>query len=186
LSSSSSSDARSNNQNWGRDKEEKQTTLLGAVPEGKKRKFILVDDQMRGTRVRVHVELNKVKMDEMPDFHLEKNSVFPRQFYPRQMSSPSSSPNHPEDWNGVESFAQQDNYASLNVEDLIQVPLLDGSKTELSVPQVPRNIQTKEYALNELGYRMSWRQAKTFNERTIFMQKSRESKVVVIRLEVED
>lgn len=156
------------------DEDEKKSTFFGDVPEGKKRKFILVDDLVRGTRVRVHVELDNIKMEEMPDFHLQKNSVFPRQFYPRQMRSPSDSPSRTRDLGDAGSTDQEDSPRPIRSETCVSVPLLDGSQTVLPVPQISKDIQNKECALNELGYRMSWRQAKTFNERTIFMQKSRE------------
>lgn len=154
------------------EEEDKRASLPLHVPEGKKRKFILVDDLARGTRVRVHVELDNIKMEEMPDFHLQKNSVFPRQFCPRQMYSPVSPRKDQKGWSSsgdTEGTGDQDNLA--------YVPLLDGSETQLPVPGTPKDLQGKECALNELGYRMSWRQAKTFNERTLFMQKSRKSRV---------
>ncbi|KAK4936899.1 hypothetical protein LTR66_015278, partial [Elasticomyces elasticus] len=58
--------------------------LFGDLPESKRRKFILVDDAQRGTRVRVRVMLDQVNMDDMPDAHLKTNSVFPRSYYSRQ------------------------------------------------------------------------------------------------------
>jgi hypothetical protein len=122
--------------------------------------------------VRVHVELDSIKMEEMPDFHLQKNSVFPRQFYPRQMNSPISPRKDQEGWN-VSGGMEDDGETS----QMARVQLLDGSETELHIPVSPKDIQDKECALNELGYRMSWRQAKTFNERTVFMQKSRKSNI---------
>lgn len=154
------------------EEEDKKTSLPVHIPEGKKRKFILVDDLARGTRVRVHVELDNIKMEEMPDFHLQKNSVFPRQFYPRQMNSPISPRKDQECWT-LSSGMEENGETS----QMAQVHLLDGSETELPIPVSSKGLQDKECALNELGYRMSWRQAKTFDERTVFMQKSRKSKV---------
>lgn len=155
------------------EEEEKNPSLSALIPEGKKRKFILVDDLARGTRVRVHVELDNIKLEEMPDFHLQKNSVYPRQFYPRQMHAPSPGQNHLQR-RGSESKSE-DGSMIPEGESLVDVPLSDGSHTQLSVPQLSKDLQQKECALNDLGYRMSWRQAKTFNERTMFMQKSRKS-----------
>jgi hypothetical protein len=120
--------------------------------------------------VRVHVELDSIKMEEMPDFHLQKNSVFPREFYPRQIHSPSSPRKNQEGWNSSSGTEGETSHVAY-------VPLLDGSETQLPIPETSKDLQVKECALNELGYRMSWRQAKTFNERTVFMQKSRKSRV---------
>lgn len=153
------------------EEEDKNPSLSALVPEGKKRKFILVDDLARGTRVRVHVELDNIKLEEMPDFHLQKNSVYPRQFYPRQTHAPSPGQKHLEE-HGSGSKSENESM-TLEGESLVGVPLSDGSETQLSVPEISKDLQAKERALNELGYRMSWRQAKTFNERTMFMQKSR-------------
>ncbi|KEQ91029.1 hypothetical protein AUEXF2481DRAFT_83533 [Aureobasidium subglaciale EXF-2481] len=147
--------------------------LFGDEPEAKRRKFILVDDPLRGTRVRVHVELDNIKLDEMPDFHLQKNSVFPRQFYPRQMNSISSSPESSKDRHISVHTKTEGERITLEGEDSVNVPLLDGSQLELPIPRISEHLRLKECALNELGYRMSWRHAKTFNERTIFMQRSR-------------
>lgn len=155
------------------EEEDKKLALFGDVPEGKRRKFILVDDHARGTRVRVRVLLDNVKMEEMPDSHLRANSVFPRSYYPRQMHSPPNSPGHPDNWNDCET---DDETCSGSGPDrgktTVQVPLLDGLQTCLSIPRMSRGRRQKELALNELGYRMSWSQAKTFNERCLFMQKS--------------
>ncbi|THW68771.1 hypothetical protein D6D25_01228, partial [Aureobasidium pullulans] len=153
--------------------DERKPPLIKNVPEGKKRKFILVDDLVRGTRVRVHVELDNIKMEEMPDFHLQKNSVFPRQFFPRQMRSPSSSPRYPDGLVRAGEVEREDGSANFNDGDnMVHVPLMDGSRSGLSIPLGTKDLESKERELNELGYRMSWRQAKTFNERPIFMQKS--------------
>lgn len=154
--------------------EDKKAALFGDVPEGKRRKFILVDDNARGTRVRVRVLLDTVKMEEMPDSHLRTNSVFPRSYYPRQMNSPPSSPGRPWHWDDCESDEEIAAKAGRG-KDMVQVPLMDGSRIRLPVPRMSRGRRQKELALNELGYRMSWSQAKTFNERSLFMQKSRKS-----------
>ena len=152
------------------EEEDKKLALFGEVPEGKRRKFILVDDPARGTRVRVRVLLDAVKMEEMPDSHLRTNSVFPRSYYPRQMNSPPASPGHPGNWDDCET--DEEVYPHARGRTLVQVPLLDGTQMGLPVPRMSKSRRQRELALNELGYRMSWSQAKTFNERSIFMQKS--------------
>ncbi|KAG9533044.1 hypothetical protein KCU93_g598, partial [Aureobasidium melanogenum] len=124
------------------EEEEKNPSLSALVPEGKKRKFILVDDLARGTRVRVHVELDNIKLEEMPDFHLQKNSVYPRQFYPRQMHAPSPGQKHLER-HGFESKSENESIISEG-ESLVDVPLSDGSQTQLSVPEISRDLQAKE------------------------------------------
>jgi hypothetical protein len=40
------------------DDEERKLAMFGDLPEGKRRKFILVEDAQRGTRVRVRVTLD--------------------------------------------------------------------------------------------------------------------------------
>jgi hypothetical protein len=50
---------------------------------------------------------------------------------------------------------------------------MDGSDAKLPVPRMTKSRRGKESALNELGYRMSWSQARQFNGRTLFLQRSR-------------
>ncbi|KAF7592631.1 hypothetical protein BBP40_012653 [Aspergillus hancockii] len=62
--------------------------LFGVLPEGKRRKFILVDDNQRGCRVRVKVMLDQVDLNEIPDSYRMSNSVYPRTYFPVQMKNP--------------------------------------------------------------------------------------------------
>lgn len=151
--------------------EEKKRHLFGDVPESKRRKFILVDDNQRGTRVRVRVMLDQVNMDEMPDAHLRTNAVYPRSYYPRQMRSPPGSPSARGHWDDEDDLVEGP--ASAKGTTLVPVSLMDGSDAKLPVPRMTKSRRGKESALNELGYRMSWSQARQFNGRTLFLQRSR-------------
>lgn len=150
--------------------EEKKRHLFGDVPESKRRKFILVDDNQRGTRVRVRVMLDQVNMDEMPDAHLRTNAVYPRSYYPRQMRSPPGSPSARGHWDDEDDLVEGP--ASAKGTTLVPVSLMDGSDAKLPVPRMTKSRRGKESALNELGYRMSWSQARQFNGRTLFLQRS--------------
>ncbi|KAG6178410.1 hypothetical protein E4U36_006427, partial [Claviceps purpurea] len=66
--------------------------LFPNLPEAKKRKFILVDDSVRGSRLRVRVTLDGVDTNEIPDSFRRSASVFPRSYFPREMQSPPPSP----------------------------------------------------------------------------------------------
>ena len=157
------------------DEDSRKRTLFGDVPEAKRRKFILVDDAQRNTRVRVRVSLDQVKMDDMPDAHLKTNSVYPRSYYPRQSGSPTEASQARDAWaeddddtEGVAGCAPTRGRTS------VPVPLMDGSETKLSVPRMTRSRRSRDHALNEIGYRMSWGQARAFNGRTLFLQRSSE------------
>lgn len=156
--------------------EENKRNLFGDVPESKRRKFILVDDTQRGTRVRVRVMLDQVNMDDPPDSHLRKNAVYPRSYYPRQMRSPPGSPRGRGVWDDEDDTQQEGvaGSAPTTGKTLVPVSMMDGSDVELSVPRMTKSRRNKEMALNELGYRMSWGQARTFDGRTLFLQRSRE------------
>ena len=154
---------------------------LTDFPDSKRRKFILIDDVQRGTRVRVRVMLDNVRMSDMPDSHLRVNSVYPRSYYPRHMCS---LPGSPED--GLDKWSED--ASSDEGEDgryktvgkwSVGVPVLEGSVLRLRVPRTTKVRRARECALNEVGYRMSWSQAKTFNGRTLFMQRSRESSPIL-------
>jgi hypothetical protein len=152
--------------------DEKKRHLFGDVPEAKRRKFILVDDTQRGTRVRVRVMLDQVNMDEMPDAHLRTNAVYPRSYYPRQMRSPPGSPRALGQWDDEDDVAEGSGESRGTT--LVPVSLMDGTEAKLPVPRMNKSKRSKESALNELGYRMSWSQARQFNGRTLFLQRSRE------------
>jgi len=145
--------------------EEDSSALYGDLPETKKRKFILVDDTQRGTRVRVRVMLEQVKMAEMPDSYRKSNSVFPRSWFPTEMqeSSEAARDKWPDD-------AESD--ADPSARTLVPVPILDGSEAKLPIPKMTRTKRGKEMKLNDLGYRMSWSQSRVFSGRTLFLQRS--------------
>lgn len=144
--------------------EEHKRNLFGDVPESKRRKFILVDDNQRGTRVRVRVMLEQVKMDDMPDAHLRINAVYPRSYFPRQMRSPPGSPGARGNWDDEDDEGDEGQQPLPSQgKTLVPVSLMDGSEAKLPVPRMTRSRRNKEVALNELGYRMSWGQARTFN-----------------------
>ena len=152
------------------DEEERKVAMFGDLPEAKRRKFILVDDAQRGTRVRVRVTLDSVKMEEMPDSYRKINSVFPRSYFAMQMTSPPASPR------GSKVFSDEPDNESdpsfpLGGRTTVPVPTLDG-ETTVPKPRLTRAKRSKEITLNDLGYRMSWSQSRVFAGRTLFLQKS--------------
>ncbi|KAK1020289.1 hypothetical protein LTR33_019081, partial [Friedmanniomyces endolithicus] len=154
--------------------------LFGDLPKSKQRKFILVEDPQRGTRVRVCAMLDLVKMDDMPDSHLRTNAVFPRSYFPRQMRGSPGSPaqgsrrweDEDDDYEAEEEVEGASGTAPTRGKTTVAVPMMDGSEGVLSVPRMTKSRRVKEVALNELGYRMAWGQARTFNGRTLFLQRS--------------
>ncbi|KAK6542592.1 hypothetical protein TWF694_006537 [Orbilia ellipsospora] len=130
-----------------------EQTLFADIPEHKRRKFILVDDPHRGSRVRVRVMLDNVDMDEIPDSYRKSNSVYPRSYYARQMPVPEES-------------------SGTVVGDSIQIQMMDGSNLDVSTPPPTKIRKDKEIALNDLGYRMSWSQSRVFAGRTMFLQRA--------------
>lgn len=150
--------------------------LFGQLPEGKRRKFILVDDPQRGARVRVKVVLDKVKMDEIPDSYRMTNSVYPRTYFPVQMRDPARSLAPSKRF-----FRDDTEHADDNLDDaeastvgrtVVPAPSLDGERN-ISVPKLSRRRHRKEVLLNDLAYRMSWSQSRVFAGRMLFMQRSR-------------
>jgi len=150
------------------EEEDNSTALFGDLPEAKRRKFILVDDAQRGTRVRVRVMLDQVRMAEMPDSYRKNNSVYPRSWFATEMQSPPTSPRRGRFPDDIEDEAAS--VAQSRV--LVPVPMMDGSETKLPVPRMTRSKRNKEVTLNDLGYRMSWSQSRVFSGRTLFLQRS--------------
>ena len=130
----------------------RSTSLFGDIPEHKRRKFILVDDPHRGSRVRVRVMLDQVHMQEIPDSYRKTNSVYPRSFISSQADLDQD--------NGTETHTQ------------VIVPMLDGSSMTVDTPPPSTLKRRKEHDLNELGYRMSWSQSRVFAGRTMFLQRA--------------
>lgn len=153
------------------DDEERKLAMFGDLPESKRRKFILVDDAQRGTRVRVRVTLDTVKMEEMPDSYRKSNSVFPRSYFAMQMTSPPASPRGSKVFSD-EPDVEHDPSFPVAGSTSIPVPTLDG-EARVPKPRLTRAKRSKEITLNDLGYRMSWSQSRVFAGRTLFLQKSR-------------
>jgi hypothetical protein len=160
--------------------EEERSSLFGDIPEGKKRKFILVDDPGKGGRVRVRVTLDTVDIKEIPDSFRKSNSVYPRSWFPLQMQSP------PPSAHGSRFFEDDDEDDTVEVDGgrrgrngkgkmMVSVPLADGGEAEVGVPRIRKSIRTKEVKLNDLGYRMTWHQSRVFADKTVFLQKSLDS-----------
>ena len=161
------------------DKSEEDAALFGDLPEAKRRKFILVEDNQRGVRVRVKVTLDQVEMSEIPDSFREKNSVHPRSYVPVQMQPPPSS-------SRGDRFAEDDEAGDEEGlptigRTLVPVQMIDG-ESDIAVPRLTRTKRRKEQNLNELGYRMAWSQMRVFDGRTIFLQRARKSLVVLFPL----
>ena len=146
---------------------ERNLELFGDVPEAKRRKFILVDDPDRGSRVRVRVMLDQVEMKEIPDSYRKNNSVFPRSYFPMQMQSPRAN-RFPED-DDDDDGAEGEGFGRT----LVPVPTLEGTEMEVPTPRMGRAKRKTEMALNDLGCRMSWSQSRVFAGRTIFLQRAR-------------
>ncbi|KAI0019712.1 hypothetical protein F4780DRAFT_771112 [Xylariomycetidae sp. FL0641] len=156
--------------------------LFPDLPEAKKRKFILVDDNKRGGRLRVRVTLEGVDTREIPDSFRKSSSVYPRSYFPREMQSPPPSATGSRffqedlsDDEGVEveggrTGRSRGNNARERV--MVKVPLSDGTEGEVAIPRIRKGTRAKEVRLNDLGYRMAWLQSRVFAGRTIFMQRA--------------
>ncbi|KAL4808723.1 ribosomal protein L24E [Aspergillus unguis] len=142
--------------------------LFGTLPEGKRRKFILVDDTQRGCPRRVKVMLDQVDMDEIPDSYRLSNSVYPRTYFPVQMKS-------------LRNQLPRNRYIKDDTDNggdeatigrtMVPAPNFDDN-SEVAVPRISARRHRKEVLLNDLGYRMSWSQSRVFAGRTLFLQRS--------------
>lgn len=160
--------------------------LFPDMPDAKKRKFILVEDNVRGSRLRIRVTLEGVNTKEIPDSFRKGSSVFPRSFFPREMQSPP-----PSATGG--SFFENDDSDDGNEETegreisrgrgrtlagrgrgrtTVKVQMGEGREGELTVPRTRKSVRGKEVRLNELGCRMAWLQSRVFAGRTIFLQRA--------------
>lgn len=160
--------------------EERKHSLFGDLPEAKRRKFIVVEDPERNTRVRVRVMLDQVDMDELPDSFRKTNSVYPRSYFPIQMQSPTRSPRGDRffDDDNPDGGSLDDDQATLG-RTIVPVPLMDEAQGDFAVPKLSRAKRGKEVSLNDLGYRMNWSQSRVFYGRRMFLQRARKYNVSI-------
>ncbi|EZG05801.1 hypothetical protein H106_04318 [Trichophyton rubrum CBS 735.88] len=157
------------------------------LPEGKRRKFILVEDPQRSCRVRVKVMLDQVDMKEIPDSYRKANSVFPRTYVP--VHSPFAHQRRKGD-----RFMDDDDEAapvervvagSADAEEDVtagktSVPMAMLEGGEVLVPRLTRAKKQREELLNDMGYRMSWGQSRVFAGRMLFLQRSSRSSYLLL------
>lgn len=149
-------------------KYEQESALFGNIPEGKKRKFILVDDTQKNARVRVKVSLDQVDVSEIPDSYRKQNSVYPRSFYPVQMETEPTSGRFASD-----DVTEPGDGAPTVAGTTVPCTVTDND-TEIEVSQLTRSKRDRERKVNELGYRMAWGQSRVFSNRPIFLARARE------------
>ncbi|OTB03941.1 hypothetical protein M426DRAFT_59398 [Hypoxylon sp. CI-4A] len=164
-----------------RDDDKNPEGLFPDIPDAKKRKFILVEDNKRNSRLRVRVTLEEVNPKEIPDSFRKSSAVFPRSYFPREMQSP------PPSATGSRFF--EDDLSDDNVEvdagrpgrarrgnvrerTMVKAPMSDGHEAEVAIPRVRKGSRIKEVRLNDLAYRMAWMHSRVFAGRTVFLQRA--------------
>ncbi|KAL2170878.1 hypothetical protein VTG60DRAFT_4366 [Thermothelomyces hinnuleus] len=163
--------------------------LFPDIPEAKKRKFILVEDSDRQSRLRVRVTLDGVDTREIPDSFRKSSSVYPRSYFPREMQSPPPSATGSKFFTDDASDGEDDGTteteggggrrsgrrlgaSSKRGRVMVKVPLAEGQEGEVAIPRMRKVFRGKEVRLNDLGYRMAWLQSRVFAGRTVFLQRA--------------
>ncbi|KXX72902.1 hypothetical protein MMYC01_210566 [Madurella mycetomatis] len=157
--------------------------LFPDIPEAKKRKFILVEDSDRQSRLRVRVTLDGVDTREIPDSFRKSSSVYPRSYFPREMQSPPPSATGSKFFTDDASDATEDDRTTdtegrrsgrggRRGRTMVKVPTSDGQEGEVAIPRTRKVFRGKEVRLNDLGYRMAWLQSRVFAGRTVFLQRA--------------
>jgi hypothetical protein len=155
--------------------------LFPEIPEPKRRKFIVVEDQARGSRLRVRATLEAANTDEIPDSFRKGASVFPRSYFPREMQSPPPSPtgsrffaadNADDGTQETEGRDASRRGAKRFRTEMVKVPMGESQEGEVAIPRLSKATRGKEVRLNELGYRMAWLQSRVFAGRTVFLQRA--------------
>lgn len=157
--------------------------LFPDIPEAKKRKFILVEDNVRGSRLRVRVTLDGVDTNEIPDSFRKGASVYPRSYFPREMQSPPPSATGSRFFvddlsdDGIQETEGRDashHRAPKPIGEVVKVTMAEGQDGEATIPRTRNSRRGKEVRLNDLAYRMAWLQSRVFAGRTVFLQRARE------------
>lgn len=151
------------------------------MPETKKRKFILVEDNIRGSRLRVRVTLDGVDTNEIPDSFRKGASVFPRSYFPREMQSPPPSATGSQFFTDDRSDDGIEETEGRNAKrrgvpktggEKVKITANEGEDDEATIPRMRRSMRSKEVRLNDLAYRMAWLQSRVFAGRTVFLQRA--------------
>ncbi len=163
------------------------------LPESKRRKFILIEDNDRRSRLRVRVTLDTVDTREIPDSFRKGASVYPRSYFAREMQSPPPSAMGSRfftddldegggDDDAVETegrrvgkgkgAARRSRSSPGREKVMVRVPVNGGSEAEVAIPRMRKAARGKEVRLNDLGYRIAWLQSRVFSGRTIFLQRA--------------
>jgi len=155
--------------------------LFPDLAEAKKRKFILVDDHSRGSRLRVRVVLQGVDTNEIPDSFRKSSSVHPGSFFRREMQSPPPSATgsrfFPDDLmdDGVQDTEGRTagrGGVKRKAAEMVKVSMGDDQEGEVAIDRMTKSQRQKEVKLNDLGYRMAWLNSRTFAGRTVFLQRA--------------
>lgn len=159
--------------------------LFPSMPEAKKRKFILVEDLDRQSRLRVRVTLEGVDTREIPDSFRKGSSVYPRSYFPREMQSPPPSATgsrfFTEDMEGggadddgnTETEGRGAGRGARSIGTVtVKVPTGENQESGVAIPRMRKSVRGKEVRLNDLGYRMAWLQSRVFAGRTVFLQRA--------------
>ncbi|KAL2016451.1 hypothetical protein VTK56DRAFT_3502 [Thermocarpiscus australiensis] len=168
-----------------RDPHDGPDDLFPDIPEAKKRKFILVEDSQRQSRLRVRVTLDGVDTREIPDSFRKSSSVYPRSYFPREMQSPPPSATGSKFFTDDASDAEDDGTTDTEGRrhgrrgstarrgrTMVKVPMGDGQEGEVAIPRMRKMFRGKEVRLNDLGYRMAWLQSRVFAGKTVFLQRA--------------
>jgi len=166
--------------------EMEHSDLLANLPGNKKpRKYVVVNDTENANKgVRIKFDLKDVNLADVPDSYRERNSVFPRSWYPVQMQL---SPGEKSERRGRFVRCRDDDAEEgdggrgegLHVGSvMVKVPMLEGREGGLKVPGLGRRVREREEAFNELGYRISWNGTRVMDTRVVFLQRCRESRPV--------
>jgi hypothetical protein len=166
-----------------RSRNDEPEDLFPDIPEAKKRKFILVEDSDRQSRLRVRVTLDGVDTREIPDSFRKSSSVYPRSYFPREMQSPPPSATGSKFFMDDTSDIEDDGNAETEGrragrgsgkrgKTMVKVPMSEGQEGEVAIPRMRRSFRGKEVRLNDLGYRMAWLQSRVFAGRTVFLQRA--------------
>ena len=169
-----------------RSRNDEPEDLFPDIPEAKRRKFILVEDSDRQSRLRVRVTLDGVDTREIPDSFRKSSSVYPRSYFAREMQSPPPSATGSKFFSEDASDMEDDGTSETEGrragrgggkrgKTMIKVPMSEGQEGEVAIPRMRKSFRGKEVRLNDLGYRMAWLQSRVFAGRTVFLQRACES-----------
>ena len=150
--------------------------LKSIYPKPHDKKFINVHNPGQEHKtIRVTLDLREAKIHEAPDDFRERNSVYPRSYFPHSMPLTADDKRQKRVANRFADIDVDDTRGFEVGQTTVKIPTIDGV-SEAPVPRLSRRFGKQDEMMNDAGYRISWprHQLPKYDRKILVLQRSRE------------